>query len=236
MSSIEKVEKGETGTTGTSEHAAVPSLTNAHMPHRVPSRRLGNPGPLGLFSFASTTLILSLYNAQVRGITVPNVVVGMACFVGGLAQLLAGMWEFACGNTFGATAFTSYGGFWLSFATIFIPGSGILDAFTAADAPASEVNSALGIYLITWFIITLLLFIASLRRNAGLIALFACLTVTFLLLAVGKFLDSTNTTKAGGGLGVVTALIAYYVGLAELLVREESWVTLPLGTIPKRID
>jgi len=73
-------------------------------------RKFGNPGPLGLFSFASTTLILSLFNVNARHIATPNLIVSMAIGVGGLVQLLAGMWEFAAGNTFGATAFSSYGG------------------------------------------------------------------------------------------------------------------------------
>lgn len=147
----------------------------------------------GLFAFASTTLVLSLYNVQARGITVPNVVVGMAIFYGGLAQLLAGMWEFATGNTFGATgeyfgkfshhhfvvvqpgtllahlfiaaillitgfflrvAFTSYGAFWLSFAVLFIPGSGVGDAYKAA-APGME-DDAIGIFLMAWMVVTAL--------------------------------------------------------------------------------
>ncbi|KAI0791848.1 GPR1/FUN34/yaaH family-domain-containing protein, partial [Abortiporus biennis] len=193
-------------------------------------RRIGNPGPLGLFSFASTTFILSLYNVQARGITHPNVVVGMALGVGGLAQLLAGMWEFACGNTFGATAFSSYGGFWLSYAALFIPGSGILDAY----ADHGELASALGIYLITWAMVTFLLLIGATRRNAGLIALFAFLTITFILLAAGEFSGHVGVSKAGGAVGIATAMIAYYVGLAELMIRDESWFTMPVGQIPKR--
>lgn len=78
--------------------------------------------------------------------------------------------------------------------------------------------------------------VAATRRNLGLVALFFFLTITYVLLAAGKFLNSTASNKAGGALGVVTALIAYYVGLAELLVRDESWITLPLGAMPKRID
>jgi len=222
MSHIEKAEAGD-----------VPSLTEAHRVHRVPSRRLGNPGPLGLFSFASTTMILSFYNSGVRGITVPNVVVGMALAVGGLVQLLAGMWEFACGNTFGATAFSSYGGFWISFACLYLPSMGIVDAFGTDD---TELNSALGIYLITWFVFTFLMLVASTRRNIGLMALFFFLTVTFMLLAISKFLAMPTVGKAGGATGVITALVAYYVGLAELLIRDESWFTLPLGTISKRVD
>lgn len=225
MSDIEKREQY------TSE--GVPTITTANRPTPKAARRLGNPGPLGLFSFASTTLILSLYNCSVRNISDPEVVVGMALAVGGLAQLLAGMWEFASGNTFGATAFTSYGGFWISFATLYIPGSGILAAY---DGKTAELESALGVYLITWFVVTFLLLIASLRRNLGLIALFFFLTITFMLLAISKFTNNLTINKAGGGFGVLTALIAYYVGLAELLIRDESWFTLPLGVVPRRMD
>ncbi|KAI0736035.1 GPR1/FUN34/yaaH family-domain-containing protein [Earliella scabrosa] len=199
-------------------------------------RKLGNPGPLGLFGFASTTFVLSLYNVQARGITHPNVVVGMALFVGGLAQFVAGMWEFATQNTFGATAFTMYGGFWMSYATIFLPNSGVLAAYTDSD----ELNSALGIWLFTWFIVTFLLLIATLRRNVGLVVLFFFLTVTFALLGSSHFVLSNQIPlqKAGGSLGIVTALIAFYIALAEMLNDPvNSWFSLPLGPIPKgRVD
>jgi len=187
--------------------------------------RIANPGPLGLFSFASTTFILSLYNVQARGIAHPNVVVGMAVFCGGLAQLLAGMWEFPKGNAFGATAFTSYGAFWMSYATILIPGSGILSAFT----DPAELDSALGIYLIAWFIVTFLLLIVTLRKNVGLVVLFAFLATTFLLLAAGTFTGVASISKSGGALGIITAFIAYYIGLAELLAADN--VHLPLGKL-----
>ena len=151
-------------------------------------------------------------------------------------------------------AFSSYGGFWLSFASLYLPDAGIVAAYNGNE---SELNSALGIYLVTWMVITFLLLyvppprpdtpglshihpplssIAALRRNMGLIALFFFLTVTFMLLAIAKFQDNAAVGKAGGALGVITALIAYYVGLAELLVRDESWITLPLGVIAKRVD
>jgi len=204
-------------------------LEKSHSP--VPSRRIGNPGPLGLFSFASTTFILSLVNVQARGVATPNVVVGMAIFVGGLVQLLAGMWEFAVGNTFGATAFSSYGGFWMSYATILIPSSGIIDAY--AKTP-EELPNALGIYLIAWFMFTFMMLIGALRKNISFIALFAFLAATFALLAAGQFTGKVNVTKAGGALGVVTAFIAYYCAVSQLLVREESYFTLPMGDIPKR--
>jgi succinate-acetate transporter protein len=197
--------------------------------HPIAPRRvkLGNPGPLGLFSFASTTLILSLYNVGARGITTPNVVVGMALFCGGLAQLLAGMWEFATGNTFGATAFTSYGAFWLSFAALLIPGSGIGAAYAASTDPAQIVD-AIAIYLITWAVVTFLFFLATLRKSVGLSVLFFFLTITFMLLAIADFSGTATIGKAGGGFGIVTALVAYYCGLAELLTEDDAF-TLPLG-------
>jgi len=199
-----------------------------------PPMRIANPGALGLFSFASTTFILSLYNVNARGVAVPNVVVGMACFCGGLAQLLAGMWEFPRGNVFGATAFTSYGAFWMSYATLLIPNFGVAAAYGDNKA---ELDQAIGIYLITWFMFTFLLMLGALRRNVSFIALLFFLCITFVLLAVGAWSAKLNVTKAGGGFGILTALIAYYCGLSELLVKGESWFGLPMGTIKQeRMD
>jgi uncharacterized protein len=203
----------------------------------APRSRLANPGPLGLFSFASTTLILSLYNIQTRDIKHPNVVVGMALFCGGLAQLLAGMWEFPKGNTFGATAFTSYGVFWLSYATILLPGSGIIATFvdpTTNVLDAHQLDSALGIYLITWCMVTAYFCIVSLGKSISFIALFFFLTSTFAVLAAGALNASATATKAGGVLGVITAIIAYYIGVAGLLDEEEHPpFRLPLFPIHK---
>lgn len=193
-----------------------------------PANKISNPASLGLFSFASTTLILSLYNIGTRGITAPNLVVGMAVFCGGLAQLLAGMWEFPSGNMFGATAFTSYGAFWMSFATILIPGSGIADAY---HANADEFASALGIYLITWFIFTFLLTIVTLRKAVAFIILFTLLSITFAILAAAEFSGKAFLGKMGGWFGVATAFAAYYIGLSQLLAGEKNALfALPLGT------
>lgn len=195
--------------------------------------KIANPGALGLFSFASTTFILSLYNVNARHITTPNVVLGMAVFCGGLAQLLAGMWEFPRGNVFGATAFTSYGAFWMSYAVILIPGFNVQGAYSTTE----EFDQAVGIYLITWFVLTVMLLIGALRRNVSFIALLFFLAITFLLLAIHAWSGKVVIGQAGGGFGILTAWIAYYCGLSELLVRGESWFTLPLGGIKQeRID
>lgn len=191
-------------------------------------RKFANPAPLGLSGFAATTFLLSLFNMQSRGITTPNLIVGLAMGYGGLVQLLAGMWEFAAGNTFGATAFSSYGGFWISFGLIFWPQSGILAAYTGA-AGTAQLENALGLYLFTWFIFTFIMLVASLRSSLALVTLFFFLDVTFLVLAVGKFYPATTQiTHAGGVLGLITAFIAWYVAAANLLTAETSFFTLPI--------
>jgi succinate-acetate transporter protein len=119
----------------------------------------------------------------------------------------------------------------MSFATILIPGSGIAAAYT----DATEFHNALGIYLITWFIVTFLLLIAALRKNAAFIALFAFLSATFIVLAVANFSINTKVQKAGGALGILTAMIAYYAGLSELLAAEKQRITsLPLGSFSSK--
>jgi len=180
---------------------------------------IANPGSLGLFSFASTTLVLSLINVQARGVSTPNIVVGMAVFTGGLVQLLAGMWEFPRGNLFGATAFSSYGAFWMSYATILLPSSGIIESYTATPG---ELENAIGIYLVAWTIFTIFMLIASLQKHFTFIALFAFLTATFGVLTTGAFMANANVTKAGGVFGIITALIAYYCAMSELLVLQKT--------------
>lgn len=223
---------------GNPPHSAAATSNNGPGPLWDPSHsyavrqpsRIANPGALGLFSFASTTFLLSLINVQTRGVKEPNVVVGMGLFVGGLAQLLAGMWEFPRGNAFGGTAFTSYGAFWLSYATILIPNSGILTAYANPD----DLSNALGLYLIVWFIFTTLLMFGAIRRNISFCLLLGFLSLTFLLLACGEFSGKIKVTKAGGAFGLVTAVVAYYCAVSELMILEESYFMLPLGSIRKR--
>jgi len=221
MADIEKAhERAATGATANGAAGA------------APYRTIANPAPLGLFSFASTTLILSMFNAGVRKTSNSEIVLGMAIACGGGAQLLAGMWEFACGNTFGATAFSSYGAFWISYALIFIPGTGVLDSYTGATAP--QLGDAVGFFLMVWFIVTFIFLIASLRSTVALVALFFFLDMTFMLLMIGAFTGKANATKAGGALGIVTAFIAYYAGASALITHDNSFVILPSGSMPKR--
>ncbi len=173
---------------------------------------IANPAPLGLCAFALTTFVLSAANAKLY--TGESIVLGLALFYGGLAQFLAGMWEFRTGNTFGATAFTSYGAFWMAFAA-------------TVQFKLVETHQALGFFLLAWTIFTGIMFLATLKTNMALIALFGFLFVTFLLLTMGAF--GGGTGQWGGYFGIVTAIIAWYTALAGLLSSMPSAFNLPVG-------
>ncbi|KAI8619231.1 GPR1/FUN34/yaaH family-domain-containing protein [Chytriomyces sp. MP71] len=184
---------------------------------------------IGLCAFALTTFVLSLVNARADNVNTPNVIVGLSFAYGGFAQMIAGVQEFVVGNTFGSTAFTSYGAFWMSYGYILVPNSGIL----AAYKNSSELENALGFYLLGWTLFTSIMFFATLKANAMMMALFGFLDVTFLLLTIGKFTASTTVNHVGGVFGVITALIAWYVAAAQLITPESSYVALPVFPLPK---
>ena len=176
---------------------------------------IADPGPLGLAAFAMTTFVLSCVNAGLLKGGVESVVASLALFYGGGAQLLAGMWEFRRGNTFAATAFASYGAFWLSFwglSHFFVPTAGI---------SAADVNHAVGVFLLGWTIFTAYMFIASLRTTGAIAAVFGALALTFLFLTLGKYVDGSSLTKVGGWLGLLTAVLAWYGSFAE--VTNATW-------------
>jgi len=184
---------------------------------------IGDPGPLGLAGFAGTTFFLSAVNTGILPESVGGVVLGLALFYGGLAQLLAGMWEFVKGNTFGATAFASFGAFWLSY--------WFLVNHTAAGLKASpgDINHALGWYLLVWTIFTAYMTIASSRVSLAVLAVFGFLTLTFLFLALGKFAGSGDgLTKLGGWLGFVTAVLAWYASMAAVTNATFKRIVFPV--------
>jgi len=190
------------------------------------SAGFADPGPLGLAAFAATTFFLSTVNAGLLPATVEGGVFGLAFFYGGLAQLLAGMWEFVKGNTFGALAFSSYGAFWLSFwylATHL--------GKDAGDASPSDLNNAVGTYLLIWTIFTAYMFVASMRTSGAIMAVFGLLALTFLFLCIGKYADSAGWTKVGGWLGLATAVVAWYTSFAGVLNATAKRALLP--TFPR---
>ncbi|GAA5978969.1 hypothetical protein JCM5350_004192 [Sporobolomyces pararoseus] len=182
-------------------------------------RKFANPAPLGLC-------------VSTRGVTVPNVVVGPALFYGGLAQLLAGMWEFAVGNTFGATAFSSYGAFWLSYAFIVSPWSSIASSYEDEGMFANGV----AFFLFGWFIFTFIMLLGSLRSSIALTGVFFFLTITFLLLAIAELgvAHASAIHTAGGAFGIITAFNAWYVAAAGIITPESSVFALPVGSTARR--
>jgi succinate-acetate transporter protein len=184
---------------------------------------IADPGPLGLAAFALTTFVLSMFNSGLVGEGGEPVVFGLALAYGGVAQLLAGMWEFRSGNTFGAVAFTSYGAFWLSFWAYV--------TFYAGKVPAADAGHAVGLYLIAWGIFTAYMLIASLRTTAAIAGVFFLLTITFLLLGIGDAGGNENITKAGGWLGLATALVAWYASFAVVTNSTFGRTVLPVGSL-----
>lgn len=187
-----------------------------------PVNLFANPAPLGLSAFALTTFVLSMYNAQGMGITHPNVVVGLACFYGGTVQFFAGMWELLIGNTFGATALTSYGAFWLSFAAINIESFGI----AAAYDDEIMFKNAVGLYLLGWALFTFMLTLATLKSTAAFCALFAFLTITFILLGAGDLTQTVGVSRAGGVTGVITGFLGFYNAFAGVANKQNSYITV----------
>ncbi len=133
---------------------------------------IADPAPLGLAAFALTTFLLSLVNAGVLPATAEPIVLGVALAYGGIAQMLAGMWEFRKGNVFGATVFTSYGAFWISFWAYV--------TFFAEKIPKEQHGTAAGWFLLAWAVFTVLMLVAALRTTAVLALLFAVVTLVFL--------------------------------------------------------
>ena len=192
---------------------------------------VADPAPLGLAAFATTTFILSMINANLVGggvATAAGIVAGMAFAYGGIAQFAAGLWEFRNGNTFGATAFCSFGMFWLSFY--------LLLHVTASALPKTEVFSAIGLYLWAWAIFTAYMTVASLRTTGAVFAVFLLLTITFILLGIGNSAlegttSATNSTiKIGGYVGLATAIVAWYASAAGVV--NDTWGRVLLPVFP----
>lgn len=195
-----------------------------------PKHNIANPAPLGLSAFALTTFVLSLVNCGARGVTIPNIVVGLAFFYGGLAQLVAGMFavaEGASGN-FGAVALSSYGGFWGSWAALYVPSFGIQDAFELEE----EFRNAVGLYLVAWFIFTFFLTLLTLKSTLAFFSIFFLLSITFLLLAIAEFKNSTSVKTAAGVFGLLTAFLAWYNAYAGLANKQNSYITVKAIRLP----
>jgi succinate-acetate transporter protein len=180
-----------------------------------------NPAPLGLCAFGMTTVLLNIHNAGFFEMN--SMILAMGIFYGGLAQVIAGIIEAKKNNTFGLTAFTSYGFFWLSFA-----GLVVMPKLGWVAAPA---ENALVAYLLVWGAFTFLMFFGTLKLNRALQFVFASLTILFILLAVGDSTGNADIKHLAGYEGIICGASAIYTGMANLLNEMYGRSVLPIGTV-----
>ena len=196
-----------------------PTRETAAPPPAAAGFKPADPGPLGLAGFAMTTFVLSMFTSNLVSEGGVPVVLGLALAYGGLAQLLAGMWEFRTGNTFGAVAFTSYGAFWISFWA--------LNVFYAKDI-TGNAGHALAVYLYAWAIFTAYMTVAAMRVSGAVLLVFVLLTITFVLLGIGKAGGNMTVSHWGGYLGLATAAAAWYASFAAVVNSTFGRTVLPV--------
>jgi len=177
-----------------------------------------NPAPLGLVAFGMTTVLLNLHNAGFFALG--SMILAMGIFYGGLAQVIAGIEEWKKNNTFGATAFTSFGMFWLTLVALLV-----LPKLGLAAAPDATSMAA---YLAMWGIFTLVMFIGTLKANRALQLVFGTLTILFFLLALGDATGNSTITVIAGYEGILCGFIAIYAGLAQVLNEMYKKTVAPL--------
>jgi uncharacterized protein len=195
-------------------------MSETPLPKAAPGSFIADPAPLGLGAFALTTFVLSVVNTDM--VKAEPVVFGLALAYGGIAQFAAGMWEFAKGNTFGGTAFTSFGAFWISFWYL----TGHTDM---SDLKAGDVANGVGLYLLAWGIFTLYMTVAATRVSGAVLAVFVLLTITFFILAWGEFATSSGIHKLGGWFGIATALAAWYASFGGVTAFTHKNSMVPLA-------
>ena len=191
--------------------------------YEIKESAIADPGPLGLACFALTTFCLSLVNAGLVAKEAVSVVVALALVYGGTVQVFAGMWEYKKNNVFGATAFSSYGAFWVSF--------GIFEIF-AAQKIFVVPPQGVWMFLVAWTIFTFYMWIGSFATNKALVTTFTLLIIAFILLDMGAAGNAAAHTW-GGYVGILTAFAAWYTSAAGVLNTVYGRVVLPVGPCKK---
>ncbi len=187
--------------------------------------KFANPAPLGLMGFGMTTVLLNIHNAGFFPLSA--VVLAMGIFYGGIAQIIAGIMEFKKGNTFGTTAFTSYGLFWLSLVALWvIPGMN-----SAAGGKTPEAY--MGWYLFLWGLFTFFMWIGTFGKNRALQLVFLSLTILFALLSLRDWTGSAVIGTIAGFEGIACGLSAIYLAMADVLNEAKGRTVLPIGELKK---
>lgn len=177
-----------------------------------------NPAPLGLLGFGMTTVLLNLHNAGCYKLG--SMILAMGIFYGGLAQVIAGIMEWKKGNTFGTTAFTSYGLFWLTLVWLVVS--------PRVNLGDTTESSAMAAYLFMWGLFTAVMFVGTLRLNRALQVVFATLAVLFFLLALGDYTGNASITRLAGYEGIFCGFSAIYTALAQVLNEVYGKTIMPV--------
>jgi succinate-acetate transporter protein len=206
------------------------AVADTRVPTVIESVPAADPAPLGLAGFALTTFLLSGHNAS----WIPDLIwVGPALFYGGAAQLLAGMWEYRNRNVFGATAFSTYGGFWLGLGTFVILAE---TTKFLANFKGGDLTNALAWFLFAFAVFNTYMLLGSLRVSVAVFLVFLTLEITEILLVIGFFNISHGGTEwwlhAGGWAGIVTAAVAWYASAAGVMNGLAARVVFPVGAPP----
>lgn len=194
-----------------------------------PTHLFANPAPVGLAGFGLTTVVLGLYLSGVKGIAGNQIIVGCTTFCGGVLLFLSGCWEMATGNTFGATAFVSYGAFWFSFGVITIPAFNIAAAY---GDDVEQLNNAFGFWLLGWVIFTTICFSFTLKATWAFVITFGVLDVTLVVLTAFYFTGNAKVMKAGGILAVITGFLGWYCMYGGIANRSNTYLVPPTWPMP----
>lgn len=197
------------------------NLSQSNMVNASIKDLTANPAPLGLLGFGMTTVLLNIHNAGFFPLNA--MILAMGIFYGGLAQIVAGIMEWKKNNTFGTTAFTSYGFFWLT-----LVGLLVMPKFGWAEAAEPKAMAA---YLFMWGLFTLVMFIGTLKISRALQLVFGSLTILFFLLALGDYTGSETIKLIAGYEGIICGFTAIYTGLAQVINEVYGKDILPLGPI-----
>ncbi|KAG5421342.1 mug86 [Candida metapsilosis] len=195
---------------------------------RYPTRKI-TPAPIGLCGIGMTAFTSGIYTSQAMGIQIPNGVIGLACFFGGMTQFLSGFFEFFTGDTFGFTALSSYGAFWMSYGAIFVEGFGISKAYQDPE----EFNNAMGIMLVAWAMFTFMMIFPTLKSTVPGFLLFFFLFLTYAFLGAGALSGKVGVTRAGGVIAMITAITAWYNAYEAVANRSTSYFVPPSLPMPK---
>ncbi|KAM0747620.1 hypothetical protein T439DRAFT_317713 [Meredithblackwellia eburnea MCA 4105] len=187
----------------------------------------GNPSCLGLVSFGCGFFLSSALTLHTRGVQVPNVVVPVLILYGGISQSLVGWFEMYLGNTFGATVFGSYGAFNLTYGALYLPAFGVISAYTLPDGTLSpQFSQAIGLYLIAWFIVTMLFIIGALRSSAAVLSTLVFTALAFLTLAINSFTGSDASRVAGGAFGMAATFCSFWAAICGFWSKDATFAFL----------